>query len=81
MIQVALIYHEVFLRTLRIAHLLRAEFIRDEDGLVVPYSKKFYQVALIDHLQEQISTNLVFRNISFLGSMKLKTTRPMAPSQ
>ena len=46
--QVGRIYHEVFLRTLRIAHLRREEFLRDEDELVVPFSKKFYQVALID---------------------------------
>ena len=30
------------------AALRREEFLRDEDELVVPYSKKFYQVALID---------------------------------
>ena len=46
--QVALIYHEVFLRTLRIARFRREEFLRDQVELVVPFSKKFDQVALID---------------------------------
>ena len=43
---VALIYHEVFLRTLRIARFRREEFLRDQVELFVPFSKKFYQVAL-----------------------------------
>ena len=45
---VALIYHEVALRTLRIARFRREEFPRDEDELVVSFSKKLYQVALSD---------------------------------
>ena len=43
-----LIYHEVFLRTLRIARFRREEFLRDQVELFVPFSKKFYQVALND---------------------------------
>ena len=42
--------HELSLRTLRIAKLRREEFLRDEDELVVPYSKKFHQVALTDRV-------------------------------
>ena len=39
--KVALIYHEVFLRTLRIARFRREEFLRDQVELVVPFSKNF----------------------------------------
>ena len=111
------------LRTLRIARFRREEFLRDQVELVVLFSKKFYQVALIDRaswlqlstlektkhgrnpilnnllkrssrvnlfpyqvarvclLQQLISMDLDFRNISSPGSLKLKTTRTMAPSQ
>ena len=54
---VALIYHEVFLRTLRIARFRREDFPRDQVELFVPFSKKFYQVALIDRMSwSQLST-------------------------
>ena len=43
-----LIYHEVALRTLRIALFRREVLLRDQVELVVPFSKKFYQAALID---------------------------------
>ena len=46
--QVVLIYHEVFLRTLRIARFRRKDFFHDQVELVESLSKKFYQVALID---------------------------------
>ena len=45
--QVALIYQEVFLRSLRIARFRREEFPRDQVELFLPVSKKFYQVAPI----------------------------------
>ena len=52
-----MIYHEVFLRTLRIARFRREKFLRVQVELVVPFSKKFYQVALIDRTsQPQLST-------------------------
>ena len=45
------------LRTLRIARFRREEFLRDQVELVVPFSKKFYQVALIDRASwPQLST-------------------------
>ena len=34
-------YHEVFVRTLRIARFRREDFLRDQVELVVPFSKKF----------------------------------------
>ena len=46
--QVAPICHEVFLRSLRIARFRREEFPRDQVELFVSFSKKFYQVALVD---------------------------------
>ena len=118
--QVALIYHEVFLRSLRIARFRREEFPRDQVELFLPFSKKFYQVVMIDRtsqsqfstlektkhgphpnfnnslkrsslflyqvalvylLQQRTSKDLVFRDISSPGSLKLKTTRTMASSQ
>ena len=52
-----MIYHEVVLRTLRIARFRREEFLRDHVELVVLFSKKFYQVALIDRASwPQLST-------------------------
>ena len=39
-----------------------------------------YQVALIDHLPQQISQDLDIRTMSSPGLMKLKTTRPKASS-
>ena len=108
--KVALIDHEVSLRTLRIARFRRKEFLRDQVELFVPFPEKFYQVVLIDraswpqlsileitkygrnrilnnlfkesfkvilflyevalicHLQQRTSMNLVFRNISPMAS-------------
>ena len=55
--QVALIYHEVFLRSLRIARFRREEFPRDQIELFEPLSKKFYQVVPITRMsQDQFST-------------------------
>ena len=48
--QVALIDHEASLRTLRIARFRREECLHDEDELVAPHSKKFYQVSLINRV-------------------------------
>ena len=109
------IYHEIALRSLRIARFRREEG-RDEDKHVATVSKKLYQVALIDRasypqlptlektkhghnpilnnplkknyqvsliylLLQQNSKDRLFRNISSPGSLKWKTTRPMASSQ
>ena len=46
------------------------------NNLVVTVS----QVSLIDRLPQRISQDLVFRNISSPGSLKLKTTRTMPSS-
>ena len=55
--EVVLICHEVFLRTLRITRFFWEEFPRDQVELFVPFSKKFYQVALIDRASwPQLST-------------------------
>ena len=62
--QVALIFHEMFLRTLRIARFRREGFLRDQVELVVPFSKEFYQVTLIYLIQQLISMDLDFRNVS-----------------
>ena len=80
------------LRTLRIARFRREELLRDEDELVVSFSKKLYQVAMHGHnpilnnllkriyqvaliclLQQRTSKDLVFRNISSPGLLKLRT--------
>ena len=79
--QVALINHEVFVRTLRIARFRREEFLRDQVELVVPFSKNFNQVVLIYLLQQLISMDHDFRNVSCPGSLKLKTIRTMASWQ
>ena len=55
--QVAPIFHEVFLRSLRIARFRREEFPRDQIELFVSFSKKFYHVAPIARTsQSQFST-------------------------
>ena len=46
--QVALIYHQVFLSSLGITRFRQEEFLRDQVELFVPFSQKFYRVALID---------------------------------
>ena len=55
--QVAVICHEVFLRSSRIARFRREEFPRDQVKLFLPFSKKFCQVTLIDRTSwSQFST-------------------------
>ena len=53
--------HELSLRSLRIAQLRREEFLRDEDELVVPYSKKF---VLYSQIQLRHFPWRKFRNLS-----------------
>ena len=52
----------------------------DHNPLLNNLLKSVYQVALIDHLPQQISQDLDIRTMSSLGLMKLKTTRPKASS-
>ena len=76
-----LFFHEMFLRTLLIARFRREELLRDQVELVVPFSKGFYQVALIDrtsqptlftlektqHGRKPILNNLLKRNSPWIA--------------